>query len=469
MNETAVFFLRFDAVSGPVIESVVGSVEFTPAELTSLKSCAFPDTAVPSPAESTIFVFKVARFFCYSIFTSTPDPQTPRGHRQFSYVVATPLPFVYPFTRLLHSSMSARDIESSDLLLLLSSFATRAAEVLTSPIAENAEIPTFDGGLPVGVPSGPGDLLQLVAGIGWTPQCRKYLVNRCFVGPDLAASLSVPALAQRNRVGDVLRLWEASVLGESVMVLGATPTSACAAVFAVASMTFPEQPTENLLPFVAATDPRFEAVAAHAGAHERGLIVGFSNPIAEQRADAFELAFTVGFGPEKDGLAVPAQQWKPVEGVSGASLRRALYVNVCRVVEGIRGCLDELEAANPYSAYVGQADSQAMARHLERQGVEVTMGIRPFARKLLRAPLFARIWRERATPENLLAALRKFSIDSLCAGRTEHELIDLFSTVRHVRRMCAGNKELEKVIDADLTTITLYLSPDLILAPSDQD
>ena len=465
MDATAVFFLRFDPVSGPVIESVVGSVDFTADDLTSLKSCAFPDTAVPSPADSTIFVFKVRDHYCYSIFTSIPDPQTPRGHRQFSYVIATPLPYVYPFTRLLHSSMSARDMDPSDLLLLLSSFATRAAQVLTDPIGEGSEIPTFDGGLPVGAPRGPGDLLDLVAGIGWTPQCRRYLTNTCFVGQDLSVTLSAKSLAKRGRMGDILRLWEASVLGESVMVLGATPTAACAAVFAIASLTFPEPPPEHLLPFVAATDPRFEAVTASPSAHERGVIAGFSNPIAAQRADLFDLTFTVGFGADRDGLATAMRQWRPCEGVECASLRRAMYLNVCRVVEGVRVCLEELEAANPYSAYVGQVDPQSMARHFERQGVETTMGLLEFVRKFLRAPMFARIWRERATPEKLLAALRRFSVDSLCTGRTEHELIDLFSMVMHVRRICSGNKEIEKVIEADLTTITLYLSTDLILAP----
>lgn len=351
------------------------------------------------------------------------------------------------------------------MILLISDFVTKAMTLFTGDLGENNEIPTFDGGLPVTAAKDSAQLLDLIGGIGWTPQCKKYLLNDNFLGMDLILSLSIQHLVADGRTIDILKLWEAAVLSESVMILGATPTIASSAAFAVASLTYPEPVPENVLPFVAATDPRFQVITS---SHFKGLIVGFSNPIALQRCGSFDVVMTTGFGLGQDGLKTPKGNWKDFHRTN-SELRRIFYLNNCKLREAVTSCLAELCGTNPYAAYVGEVDSDSLAKHLAVQDITMSISTKAFAQKLLRAQLFTRVWKERMTQQTLLAALKSFSMDNFCTGRIEHDLIDLYSMVQRVRKLCAGNREIEKIIDTDLTTITLYLSPDLILAPSDQD
>jgi hypothetical protein len=472
MDDAAVFFLRFDSTSGPQIVGSIGHVSLTDAQLISLKTCAFPDTAVQSRVESVLFIYRVDSYFCYCIFSTTPDSTIPRGHRQVSFVIVTRLPYVYPFTRLLHSSMSLRDVTSEDLLLLISDFLSKAIALFPREPNTDQQIPTFDGGLAVAVPRSPSELLELIGGIGWTPQCKKYLLNSHYLDVDIVASLSVANLVQGKRTLDLLRLWEAAVLGDSVMVYGATPTIVSSAVLAIASLTYPDPPPQHILPFVAVTDPRFEALTSATGRNDDGLIAGFSNPITLQRSTSFDQVFTTGFDVKRDGLACCSAVWSEIPAdrrPSNCEIRRLFYVKNCKVYEAVANCLHELRAANPYAEFVGQVDVTALAGHLARQHVVMTMTPKAFASRLLRCGLFLRLWQQRCSMASLAEALRGFSMDRLCTGMDEHELVNLYSMVRMVRKKCAGNRELEPTIDADLTTITLYMSPDLILAPLPKD
>ncbi|OHT06274.1 hypothetical protein TRFO_25681 [Tritrichomonas foetus] len=449
-----------------IIQSI-GNVSFTENDLVSLKSCAFPDTVVQSLTESTIFVFKIGKYYCYSIFTTTPDASASRGHRQFSYVIATSLPYVYPFTRILHSSMSLFDMPPNDVLVLISDFVQKSISLFPRCVGDDKEIPTFDGGLAVGLPSSTAELLDFVGSMGWTPQCKKYLINSNFLGSDLIFAFSVNQLISSGRSGDLLRIWESAMIDESIMVYGSNPTITSTAVLAIASLLYPEPIPLNLYPFVSVTDPRFQILTKSC---PKGTIAGFSNPIALQRTSQFDLVLTTGFTDQENGLNIPklanwpmAMNSKPH---NNSNLRHIFYLNTVKVTEAIITCLQKLRETNPYAEFVAQIDSNVLASQIVQQGVQLNMSPRCFANKLIRSTFFTHIWRKRCTFEALLTELKHFSVDSLCTGKIEHELIDIYSTVKNVRRKCAGHKNLEEIIDADLTTITLYLSPDIILAPA---
>ena len=466
MDDAATFYLLFDVTSGPSIQSIVGHVNLSDSDLVSLKSCAFPDTVVQSLTESMLFVFKINRYFCYSIFTSTPDASVSRGHRQFSYVIVTPLPYVYPFSRLLHSSMSLFDVSPDEVLGLISDFVSKALSSFPTRPGDEKEIPTFDGGLAVAVTDSVGELLDFSGGIGWSPQCRKYLINDCFLGTDIVMSLSLTSLISAGRSGDLLRIWEAAVIDENIMVYGANPTITCSAVLSIESLLFPEKPSQNLFPFISSTDPRFQEITKKC---PRGTIAGFSNPIALQRDSQFDLVFTTGFNNLENGLNLPKlSNWTPLSSmkpVNNSDIRHLFYLNTVKVSEAIASCLQRVRETNPYAEFVAQIDANNLALHLQEQNVQLNIPVKHFANKLIRSSFFNCIWRRRCTFDSLLKELKQFSIDTLCVGKTEHELIDIYSTVKNVRRKCLGHKNLEEIIDADLTTITLYLSPDIILAP----
>jgi hypothetical protein len=251
------------------------------------------------------------------------------------------------------------------------------------------------------------------------------------------------------------------------MVYGSTPGVVCSAALAIASLTYPEPSPENLMPFVAVTDPRYQGITS---CPSKGLIAGFSNPIALQRSSAFDLLFTTGFDATTDGLTgtpkTSAKRTVGFEKSTSSEIRHFLYMNNCKVAEAVSSCLDDLGNANPYAAFVGQVDADSLADHLLKQNVALTVSAKTFAMKLLRSELFARIWKERCSYAKLIGSLKEFSADEFCTGIGEHELIDFYSMVREVKKTYGiQNEEIGKWIERDLQTITMYLSPDLILAP----
>ena len=119
MEKTAVYLLEFDTVVGPKIIGVVGDDLLNEQEKIMLQSDAFPDTVVQNDQESTIFVFKFQNMFCSAMFRTHPDPNAPRGHRQHTFVITSKMPFFYPFTRLLQSSLILGDTDPKDVLTFI--------------------------------------------------------------------------------------------------------------------------------------------------------------------------------------------------------------------------------------------------------------------------------------------------------------------------------------------------------------
>jgi hypothetical protein len=462
MEDAAVFFLCFDSRLGPQIVSSIGHVDFTDMDFHSLRACSFPDSGVPPRTESILFISKIRKYFCYTIFTMTADPSEPRGYRQVSFVIATECPYIYPFTRILHSSMLMSTSPPDDLLLVISEFVSQAVAIFRVEDTRDQQIPTFDGGLAVAMAESQAELLGVVGGIGWNPRCKTYFLNCHYLDVDLMSALSVRSLIEAERTLDLVRLWEAAVVRDSVMVFAPNPTMASSAVLAIASLTYPEAPHQNVIPFLAVTDPRFEGITRRPG----GMIVGFSNPIALQRAAAFDLVFTTGVNSGRNGLGTPRVTWGALsEKVTSGDLRQLFYAKNSKVAEAVRECLADLRKKNPYAAFVGEVNADALAAKIAQKGVGIGMVPRTFAVKLLRSALFSRVWKEERTQAALAGALSGFAVERLCVGMKEKELIDLYSMLAEVRKAVRGVRELEMRVDGDLGTITMHLSPDLILAP----
>lgn len=469
-HEITTYYLYFDVINGPQITNQIGQSNFDENDLLSLKCCAFPDSSVQSMTESLIYIFKIKKYYCYTIFTSISDPSVSRGFRQFSYVIATTLPYIYPFTRILHSAKSLFfDMDPNDTLALISDFAIKTISLLPTEIGDEKEIPTFDGGLPVALPPSIYELLDFQGGIGWTPLCKKYFLNSNFIGIDLFYSLSINQLLKSGKVGDVLRLWEAVILGESIMVFGSNPAITSAAVLALASLTFPHPIPDNIFPYISVTDPRHKNLMSN---HNNGnCIVGFSNPIVLQNKPNFTLLFQTGFRNNNDGLTVSKHFSFPsnidVKSLTNTKIRTFFYRNTAKLSDAINFCLQGLRNQNPYAEFALRIDPNVLADKIAEKGVQLTHAItyKDFAIKLLHSPFLLHILAYRCDFTTFRTNLKGFSVDDICSGKSQHELIDLRSMVQYARDKCRGNKILEEIIDADLTTITLHLSPNVILAP----
>lgn len=466
----ATYYLYFDVINGPQIIKSIGEIPFTENDLLSLKICSFPDSAVQSLAESVILIFKVQKYYCYCIFSTISDQKATRGYRQFSYVIATTLPYFYPFTRILHSAMSLfYYMNENDILLLISDFVSKSVSMFPKEIGNEKEIPTFDGGLPVALAPSLTELLDFTADIGWSPQCKKYYLNSNFLGIDLMNSFSVNQLIKNGKIGDILRLWTGAVLGESIMIYGANPTIACSAALGISSLLFPEPVPTNFYPYASVTDPRYKIITSNK--IKPGTIIAFSNPIVLQSNLLFDLIFITGFNNSEDGLQISKHtgftSFTTSRPLTNSRIRHFLYRNTIRVTETINICLQRLREKNPYAEFTAKVDPNLLAEILSEKGVHLPSSIshKEFATKLIHSPFFFNILQRRCNLSTFLTNLQHFSVDDLCIGRTEHELIDIRSMVQQAREKCSENKDLKEIIDADLTTITLYLSPNVILDP----
>ena len=469
-EEIATYYLYFDVTNGPQIVKNIGKVPFTDDDLISLKICSFPDSAIQSLTDSVILVFKVQKYYCYCIFSTISDQDASRGYRQFSYVIATKLPYFYPFTRILHSAMSLfYYMNENDILILISDFVSKSILNFPKEIGSEKEIPTFDGGLPVALAPSLTELLDFTADIGWSPKCKKYYLNSNFLGIDLMNSFSIDQLIKNGKFGDILRLWTGAVVGDSIMVYGANPTITSSASLGISSLLFPEPVPTNLYPYASVTDPRFKIITSNE--IKPGTIIGFSNPIVLQSNLQFDLIFITGFNNSEDGLQVSKHtgfsSFTSSRPITNSRIRHFLYKNTIKVTETINACLQKLREENPYAEFAAKIDLNHFAEMLADKSVHIPSSIsyKEFAVKLIHSPFFYNIWQRRCNFSTFFTTLKHFSVDSLCAGRTEHELIDIRSLVQFARDKCAEDRNLKEIIEADLTTITLYLSPNVILAP----
>lgn len=474
-DEIATYYLYFDVINGPQIIKSIGEIPFSNEDLLSLKICSFPDSAVQSQSESVLLVFKVKKYFCYCIFSTISDQNATRGFRQFSYVIVTTLTYFYPFTRILHSAMSLfYYMNENDILLLISDFVSKSLSIFPKEIGNEKEIPTFDGGLPVALAPSLTELLDFTADIGWSPQCKKYYLNTNFLGIDLIHSLSVNQLIKNGKLGDILRLWTGAVIGETIMIYGANPTIASAASLGISSLLFPEPVPVDLYPYASVTDPRFKTFTSKK--IKPGTIIGFSNPIVLQSNLLFDLVFITGFNNKDDGLQISKHSGfssitSSSHPITNSRIRHFLYKNTIKVTETINTCLQRLREENPYAEFVLRINPNQIAEILSEKGLHLpsSMSYKEFATKLIHSPFLFNIWKRRCNLSNFLTILKHFSVDTLCTGKTEHELIDIRSMVQQAREKCTENNDLREIIDADLTTITLHLSPNVILAPAMMD
>lgn len=470
----ATFYLYFDVIKGPQIVKSIGTVPFTEDDLISLKICSFPDTAVQSLTESIIFVFTIRKYYCYCIFSTISDQKANRGYRQFSYVIATTLPYFYPFTRILHSAMSIfYYMDENDILLLISDFVSKSLLNFPKEIGSDNEIPTLDGGLPVALAPSLTELLDFTADIGWSAQCKKYFLNSNFLGIDLINALSINQLIKNGTIGDIFRLWTSAVAGETIMIYGANPRVTSAAALGISSLLFPEPVPTNLYPYASVSDPRFKIITNNK--IKPGTIIGFSNPIVLQSSLSFDLTFVTGFNNGDDGLRISRHSGCPSlsssKPITNSRIRHFFYKNTLKVTETINTCLQHLREENPYAEFAAKINPNVMADILSEKGVQISSSFtyKEFASKLIHSPFFYNIWHRRCNSSSLLATLKHFSVDSLCEGRTEHELIDIRSMIQFAKDKCTENKCLKEIIDADLTTITLRLSPNAIIARAIMD
>lgn len=460
-DDFAILYLHFDSTSGPqVVDSYFKNLNLNEEQILSIKSSSFPDSVVQEPNQFFLYVFRIDAFFCYCIFTSMPEKSEPRGHLQISFVIVSKLPYIYIFSRILHSTLSVQDMHPKDTFLVLCDFVEKTINICNN-ISNNeiVQIPTFDGELRVQKMRNVKQGLDLIAGLKWCPQCKVYCLNDCFLGIDLFESLGVYNLLNNGRISDILKLWESALLGKSILVYGANPnlTSSCA--LGIASLLFPEKFVGNIIPFMSVTDIRFKKMIID-NVHVKNLILGVSNPIALQIENKFDLIFTIGFGQKRDGLNISRSNWESfptLNNINSSVLRSFFYQNTRKTIKAINICLNDLRNTNPYDAFVGNICLSNLIKQIHCQKVTISGSLSDFAAELLKSPIFPNICLKIFSYDSFLEDLHQFSIETICKSKSKSQLTEIFNLLKKARQRCLGKENLEKIIDADITNVSLYL------------
>lgn len=465
MDRTSIFLLEFDPVVGPKIIGEIGKLVFSENELLSLQSCSFPDTVIQTEHESTLFIFKISRVFCYAMYTSRPDQSAPRGHRINTLVIASELPYIYPFTRLLQSSLVLGYIPN-EILTYMEDFLIKWFGNFPLKSDEIIELPMFDGSMPVSRTSNQEQLISFFGGVGWTPLSKIYYLNDNFLGFDLSTTFFIQNLLIHGRSYDIFRLWEVAILNESLLIYGATPTIASSCALAIGSLIYPEIPSENILPFVSVSDLRFRNIKSSKDVHN--LVLGVSNPIALTKSQYFDHTFSIGFPDDSNGFGDQKQQWNLIKECKSdlqSELRQFFYFNTLKLTDAITDALDRIRDINPYAEFLGQIDADVLEQKIISKFVHISEKSIIFTKKLLRSTFLSSVWKRHCTVESLSQTLTNYDISNLCQKKSEHELVDILSSIMEVKQQCGERSEISSFISRDLEKIKNFLAPDLILAP----
>ncbi|KAI0565874.1 alpha/beta-hydrolase [Gracilaria domingensis] len=289
---TAFLIIGFDLDKGQVVEACVPNNVLTYAEKEAICYYAMPDSAAGGTGhEDALYTFRVARdsegieekmLLAHTLFRQAPDKSNPRGFFQKAVVVVTSTPFI-TLASVLLTSLASKAFADGEKALF------RAVEDVSSwpdPRAHNdgrtLELPFVDETVTMSVPDNflcsfaAPDAILMVNGIQSTDNnslpkvshvprspsrerkdrisreaglCTPDLVRMWPLSSSSAKSSAQPfhevnlAYALQGVYEKLWSIWELVVIGEPLLVLGATPSECASAVLCIIGIIHP-------LPFV---------------------------------------------------------------------------------------------------------------------------------------------------------------------------------------------------------------------------
>jgi hypothetical protein len=184
---------------------------------------------------------------------------------------------------------------------------------------------------------------------------------------------------------DLQNVWISLVLGNPVVVCGATPAIASRVVLELAWLVQCFA-TPELIPYIPVTDPRFPDLVKK----PRG-IVGVSNPIACALLTPGSAVVRVGF---------PRTAFRfPFSGkVNSRSRLIGIIRNTERLTDAVRAALCSMAEKDPNGFAKGEVRVAVLVRAIADMGVETGIATADFAAKLANAPAFKEKFRNFTGP-----------------------------------------------------------------------
>lgn len=157
-------------------------------------------------------------------------------------------------------------------------------------VSTRFELPLFNGVAPINPHPKFTHLLST--------QSKVYCANPYFIGFDLISDIE-------DDFEGALSLWESCITDQPIVVIASTPRKATNASFAVASLSYPEEPPSSIIPYMSITDKRFKELSGK----PKGII-GFSNPIVENLFIQRSKIVRVGFGKKSNKANISTSTMK---------------------------------------------------------------------------------------------------------------------------------------------------------------
>lgn len=450
MND--VFLVEFDVKSGPQIKKSLGESNLSEEEEISLKFCSLPESATRGNENPLFFVFKVSDRFCYALYNLFPDNQSPRGHKQFSYVIMTSNKYYTPYLQFLLSTKALKQMNPLDVVDLIFDFLSKWDKVIPKVSQGKVELPTFIGSFPVSKMNKKTELFD---------DLDRYLFNDSFLDVDLCQSLCFHSLRKTSRTGDILSLWEASVLDESVLVYGSSASNASNASLVIGSLRFPGKLRENLFPYLSISDPNFRK-------SKSSSIVGVSNPIVLNNSTKFKHIFKVGFEEEENGLGGGKFSWEHLEqfdNINSKTIRKILCVNTFHAMKAIKHEFILVLNENPYFALNSKLNAERIEIFLFEENVQMMRSSIDFSKQLLQSSFTKEYCLKLCKNDLVIQSLQKFNISNYCSTFEETKIIDFYSLINETIKLFNenenGNEVIISIMRTHLNDLKILLSPDL--------
>lgn len=458
------FLYEFDIQAGPILLDSIKRYEFTPEQLCTLGQNAFPESAITTKEQSLFYTFTIPNspFFCFSIYVINVNPKFPRGHKLFTYIVVTDLPYYTPMHHLLMSSLalyeekSFEDLEATrkEILMLIDNFLQKWINQLSSSTDKRIDLPTFISSIPVAEVTKVTDFFE---------EKSVYFLNKNFLDIDLCSTLDIHNSMKNGKTMDILKLWEISLLNENLIVYGSNASYASSAVLAISSLSYPITNKERIIPFISFTDTRLKA--ENIDSFQTNSIVGISHPLIIDRLK-YDNVYKIGFGDPNDNglLNFPPRKWDFLiaqDNITSKGIRKYLYENTMKVLKTIQKVFFYMCQTNPYEAASANLNPDLLLENLYEIGVDIVDSYEIFTHKLIRTRFIRNVCDKLCKDKSMENYLKMFPVSQICNCYQETQKIDLYEKINQFKKKCHQTDSIIKLIEQHLLAVKLSISPNL--------
>jgi len=438
--EIGFLLVDFDVRSGPVISISDGSIALSEEQADLIKLSVFPESASPLPqSRSHVYTFKVGDLFCYCSYNVEESQISDRGYILYSFVIITKCAYYPLWQQLLESADSLENNSKNQKFELICNFANKWINVIKSN--ESTDLPLFNGTVEY-IAESSTSTLELIGNGSF------YKANNYYISNSISQALGYQYLHKNHRTSDLVALWEGIMLDVPILVIGSTPRIVSEAVFAIASLKFPEI-CPNIYPYISITDKRFVNLANNPVG-----IVGTSNPLASVIAHKFPLVFQVGFSNE-NGVVKPVNPKSNIQSFNEKTIRPFFFSNTERARISLCETIDDMLSHNFVDVLLGVYNVSFLEKHIKQRNVISTMSHSSFAKKIIKTVFSRTVRISKICSTSTVQRINEFDLNSVFKSLKPEELDKAKQKYTKAFSLYAENQEMKRALKNHMRLIQL--------------